>query len=119
MKKPALPTLVLTFTILMILFLSGCDTGEINPEVTPPHTSDETQTPTPDQNPEPNNTPEQKPEPTPERKPDLTPTPTSDPVISGYSFPFSFSAEDLNGDILTEEDLGQKELFLAYLWAVG
>ena len=44
------------------------------------------------------------------------PPPTPEPT--GFKFPFAFSTVDLYGNTVTEEDLGEKELFVAYLWAV-
>ena len=32
-------------------------------------------------------------------------------------FPYSFTAEDLNGNIVTEETIGEKQLFILHLWA--
>jgi len=38
-------------------------------------------------------------------------------VASSYgAFPFSFSTLDLHGNPVTEESLGQKELFFVYFW---
>ncbi|MCL1877601.1 MAG: TlpA family protein disulfide reductase [Defluviitaleaceae bacterium] len=42
--------------------------------------------------------------------------PDEEPEIVG-AFPFSFSAEDLYGNEVTEADLGDKEVFFVYLWA--
>jgi len=53
---------------------------------------------------------------TPEATPELTPEPEPDAI--SFRFPFSFSSVDLQGNTITEEDLGEKELFFAYLWAV-
>jgi len=41
-----------------------------------------------------------------------------EPVPAAGSFPFNISSEDLYGNIVTGDDLGEKELFFAYLWAV-
>jgi thiol-disulfide isomerase/thioredoxin len=34
-----------------------------------------------------------------------------------FSFPYAFSAQDLNGTIVTEKTLGEKELFFVHYWA--
>ena len=47
------------------------------------------------------------------------PPPTPAPPAIIYSnFPFSFTSLDLYGNTVTERDLGEKDLFVAYLWAV-
>ena len=63
-------------------------------------------------------TPEPTPVPTPVKTPEPTPEVTPEPEVIGFKFPFSFSSVDLQGNTVTEEDLGEKELFFAYLWAV-
>ena len=37
------------------------------------------------------------------------------PLIQG-SFPFTFSAEDLHGNTITDASLGEKDLFFVYFW---
>ena len=32
-------------------------------------------------------------------------------------FPFNFTAQDLNGNLVTEESMGEKQLFFVHLWA--
>jgi len=59
---------------------------------------------------------ESTPEPIPESTPE--PAPEPEPVLTGKSFPFSFTSEDLYGNTVTGDDLGEKELFFAYLWVV-
>ena len=64
---------------------------------------------------------ESAPEPTIELTPKPTPKPTPEPEpepIPDFNFPFNFTSEDLQGNIVTEEVLGEKDLFFAYLWAV-
>ena len=67
----------------------------------------------------PNDTPPAPPEDTkpnepvePPSVPEVTPSPSA----NVYTFPYAFSAEDLYGNRVTEMSLGQKELFLVYLW---
>ena len=45
-------------------------------------------------------------------KPDV-PAPA---LLTAAMFPFEFEAEDLYGNIVTHESLGERELFLLYLW---
>ena len=45
------------------------------------------------------------------------PPPEPSAASNAFAFPFAFSGEDLYGNPVTEETLGQKELFVAYLWA--
>jgi len=118
MRKIAILTLTAVFLLTMSLFLSGCNFDELFPDVTSGSSPEEKAEVTPSPTPEP--LPEPKPEPTPEPKPEPKPekTPTPEPVIAGYKFPFSFSIEGLYGETVTEEDLGEKELFMVYLWAV-
>ena len=92
MKKFVILTLTAVFLFTMSISLSGCDLGGLYPE--------------PNQNP------------TPEPKPKPEPSPEPDPAIAGYKFPFDFSVEGLYGETVTGEDLGEKELFMVYLWAV-
>ena len=51
-----------------------------------------------------------------------TPNPITEGITDSeavkFKFPFSFSSVDLQGNTVTDEDLGEKELFFAYLWAV-
>jgi len=100
--------------IISLLLVTACAGNDIVPEVAREQIPEAT--PTPEQTPEP--TPEPPPEPTPESTPEQTPEPTPEQRIGGFAFPFSFSTEDLQGNTVTEETLGEKELFVAYLWAV-
>ena len=38
------------------------------------------------------------------------------PILTAAMFPFEFEAEDLHGNIVTHESLGERELFLLYFW---
>ena len=40
----------------------------------------------------------------------------AEPALSAAMFPFEFEAEDLYGNIVTHESLGERELFLLYFW---
>jgi thiol-disulfide isomerase/thioredoxin len=62
---------------------------------------------------------------TPTQDPSLTPvatpepTPGPDPIVSVHTkglFPYSFSAEDIFGNTVTEQTIGEKELFFVYRW---
>ena len=115
MKKPTKVSLAVIIAITMTLTLAACG-GETAPTDEPVVETTSTPEPTaaPTDEPEAETTP--PPEPTPESTPEPTPEPAQEFI--GYKFPFGFSTEDLHGNTVTEETLGEKELFFAYLWAV-
>ena len=100
--------MIILMVITMTFFLVACDSGDPVPEETDKQIIKATSEPIPE--------PSQKPIPadTPEPIPEVTPEPDS----VGFKFPFNFSSVDLYGNVVTDEDLGEKELFFAYLWAV-
>ena len=100
------------FVIVSLFLLTACGGIDIMPEANPE--------PVPDSSPAlaPESAPEPTPESTPEPVPEPTPEPEAEPVLTGKSFPFSFISEDLYGNTVRGDDLGEKELFFAYLWAV-
>ena len=102
MKKVAKQIFIVSLAIAAILLLAACDLGSNTPEDT--HEPAIETTPEPPSEPVPALTPE--------------PTPVTELGSNGYKFPFSFSSVDLHGNTVTEEDLGEKEFFFAYLWAV-
>jgi thiol-disulfide isomerase/thioredoxin len=60
------------------------------------------------------------PSPTPAATPEPTPEPEPDPIVSVHTrglFPYAFSAEDIFGNTVTEQTMGEKELFFVYRWA--
>jgi len=104
MKKFATLTLTIILALTMVSALTACGDEDIPPTTTP--------APTPEATPEPTPEPESTPEPTPEATPEPTPEPV--PVIG--KFPFSFATEDIYGNAVTEEVLGEKEYFLVCFW---
>jgi len=112
MKKFSKQILIVMLVITMTLFLAACGGDDPVPESTPALTPEATPAPTPVLTPEPT------PEPIPVLTPEPTPEVTPEPEVIGFRFPFSFSSVDLQGNTVTDEDLGEKELFFAYLWAV-
>ena len=103
---------LMCFVIVSFFFLTACGGIGIMPEATPEPVLESSPAPAPE------STPEPTPESTPEPVPDPAPEPEPEPVLTGKSFPFSFISEDLYGNTITGDDLGEKELFFAYLWAV-
>ncbi|MCL2662980.1 MAG: hypothetical protein FWE83_06575 [Oscillospiraceae bacterium] len=126
--------LSLCFIVISLLLLTACGVVDIVTEDSPepvieaPPTSESIPEPTPERKPAPTSEitpsptptpmPTQTPEPTPEKSPEPTPVITPEPDAVGFKFPFSFSSVDLYGNTITDEDLGEKELFFAYRWAV-
>jgi len=102
MKRFAKQTLIVSLAIVATILLAACDLGSTTPE--------DTHEPTIEATPEPTS------EPVPAQTPELTPAPELE--STGYEFPFSFSSVDLHGNTVTEDDIGKKEFFFAYLWAV-
>jgi len=90
MRKLATQTLVMFLALAMIFTLVACTGSDTVPE----------------------DIPESK------IKEEPTPEPTPEPEPTEFIFPYSFLAEDLQGNPVTEETLGNKEIFLIYLWAV-
>ena len=41
---------------------------------------------------------------------------TAEPALAAAIFPFEFETEDLHGNIVTHESMGERELFLLYFW---
>ena len=126
MRKLIRVILIFVIVISMTLTLTACNVFDpdsglaavinaiLRPEAEPTPTPEPESTPTTAQTPAP--APEPAPASTPEPAQVQTPEPV--PELIGSRFPFSFSSLGLNGNIVTEEDLGEKELFVAYLWAV-
>ena len=114
MRRSTKQILIVMLVITMSLFLVACGGDDPVQETTPTLTPEATPEATPELTPEP--TPVPVPEPEPVQTQEPTPDPEPDPV--GFRFPFSFSSVDLQGNTITDEDLGEKELFFAYLWAV-
>jgi len=102
MKKFAIQALSTLLILVMSLSLVACDVGDNVPDVSPEPVSKE----------KPESEPGVAPEPTPELSTD------QEPEAVGNRFPFSFSSVDLQGNTVTDEDLGEKDLYVAYLWAV-
>jgi len=120
--------LALALIISMVLTLTACNFRNFSPVADLLETIESIFRSSPgDQPPEPEEPPEpdqpQAPDPppppaTPEPGPAPVLTPEPSPEVIGNRFPFSFSSVDLQGNFVTEEDLGDKELYVAYLWAV-
>jgi len=108
MKKLAKRMFLVLLVITMFLFVVACGGDDPVQEATPEPT------PTAELTPEPTPVPTPTVEPTTEPIPEETP----EPGVAVARFPFSFSSVDLQGNTVTDEDLGEKELFFAYLWAV-
>ena len=94
--------ILLTVSFLAMTFaLSACGSEAETPVVATPAPIS---TPTP--------TPVSTPSPTPE----ITSPPLEIEAANTFPFPFSFTAEDLHGNQVTAESLGEKELFFVYFW---
>ena len=114
MKKFTKQMLIVLMIMAMTLFIVACNDGGHVPEADPEPKIEASPEPTP----EPAKTPEPPPEPEPALTPEPTPEIIPEPETISFRFPFSFSSVDLQGNTITDEDLGEKELFFAYLWAV-
>ena len=100
MKKLVALTRAVILALTIALTLAACGGNDTTPVAT--------LVPTPEV------TPELTPETTPEATPEPTPEPEPEPLIG--KFPFDFTTEDIYGNAVTEEALGEKEYFLVYVW---
>jgi len=103
MKKILKLRYITLILILMIFSLVAC-----NSEIPAETTSEPPPVVTPDPTPEPTVEPELI---------DETPPPDDIILKSGRPFPFSFTAEDIYGNTVTEASLGEHELFFVHYWA--
>ena len=100
------------YLILFLFILSACNSGNGEPEQIGLLPNNITETDATTQAPEPTPTPT----PTPEPDPTPTPAPTPAPTANPFPFPFAFNAEDLHGNPVTQDALGEKEAFFIYFW---
>jgi len=107
---------------MALLLLIAC-TNEVASDIALVSEEADTFLQTPEPEPEATPTPEEEDEPTeesvvssPEPEPIPTPESAHEPSANMFSFPFSFSTEDLHGDQVTAASLGEKEIFFVYFW---
>jgi len=102
------------YVLVLLLFLAACSSvADIDANAPAP---DDTIITVPEQPTTPEPTPEPQPTPEPIQEPTPEPDTTTEPVLGTHFFPFSFSAEDLYGNPVTEESVSAQELFFVYLW---
>ena len=122
------PVVMIILCIMLAALLLGCSAAETNPPDTEPSEPEISATISPapgepepsedaDFDPEPEPEPEQPPDPDPEPDPPEPQAPDSIAEVTRGLFPFSFTAADLYGNTVSEETMGEKEVFLVYLWA--
>ncbi|MCL1832760.1 MAG: TlpA family protein disulfide reductase [Oscillospiraceae bacterium] len=103
--KSFVTLLTVSALLACALLLSACISESDNSAPVPIEpNNEETQTTTPDATTSDGTTPDATP-------PDTTTTTPAGP------FPFAFAAEDLYGNLVTEESLGEKQLFFVHFWA--
>jgi len=112
MKSQTTKTAALVIALIMVFTLTACGGSDTSIEPALIATPEPTPEPVTVATPEP--APELTPGPTPE------PEPEPDPIVSVHTrglFPYAFSAEDIFGNTVTEQTMGEKELFFVYRWA--
>ena len=110
----------LAVALIMALTLAACG-GDTPANDAPARSPSPSETAPADASPSettPTETPSQ-PEDTPEPSPE-EPPPGPDPIESVHTrglFPYAFTAEDIFGNTVSEQTMGEKELFFVYRWA--
>jgi thiol-disulfide isomerase/thioredoxin len=100
-------TIVIIFSLLLAVILSGCLTLT---SILDTYTNNERSHSDTDISDDP------KPESDPDPDPDSNALQIADTPVWGL-FPFSFDIEDIYGNLVTTESMGEKQLFFVHLWA--